>query len=273
MKRTLLLGAALALSACGSGDTRDGIEADVVAVHHVHDVDADASAKHSTSHYKTFRREDGMRIDLQRGLLGISPVALEPCTADMAALGAAVADLLLPAAHAHGGETHAGGIVDVVEPDLLTVVDLGALPAEPGDYCGVVVELLPAPAGAQIETHDGALDIAGQSVIVAPCYYPNTVGVAELPAERTDDNAALFEHQCIQAAYAGAALRKTLTFGTPVRLDGEHRHLEVTLGIVYDRWFEGVAMDGLASDAVEQARLAQQVMDALQIHEAEAHAD
>lgn len=271
MKRTLLLGAALALSACGSGDSRDGIEAEVIAVHHTHD--ADTTAKHSTSNYKTFRREDGMRIDLQRGLLSLSPVALEPCGVDLAALGRRALDAVLPAAaYAHGGETHAGGIVDVVEPDLLTVVDLGALPALPGDYCGLVVELLPAPAGAQIETHDGALDIGGRSAIVAPCYYPNTVGVAELPAERTDDNAALFEHQCIHAAYAGVALRRTLSFAEPLHLDGAHRHLELTLAAVYDRWFESVAMNRLATDSEEQARFAQQVLDTLQIHEAGTHA-
>lgn len=271
MKRTLLLGAALALSACGSGDSRDGIEAEVLAVHHTHA--ADATAKHSTSHYKTFRREDGMRIDLQRGLLSISPVALEPCAADVAALGNALVDFLLPAAHAHGGKVHAGGLVDVIEPDLSTVVDLGALPAQPGDYCGLVVELLPAPAGTQIENHEAALDIGGQSVSVAPCYYPNTVGVAELPAERTDDNAALFEHQCIQAAYAGAPLRRTKAFGEPIRLDGTHRHLEVTLAAVYDRWFEDIAMERLADDAEEQARFAQQVLETLVIHAAESHAD
>lgn len=271
MKRTFLVASALLLGACGSGDTTDGIEVGVAATHHTHD--AALTAKHSTPHYKSFRRADGMRIDLQRGLLSLSPVALEPCGVDVAALARKALDAVVPAAQAHGGATHAGGIVDVIAPDLSTVVDLGALPAQPGDYCGLVVELLPAPRGTQIGTHDGVLDLSGQSVVVAPCYYPNTVGVAELPQERSDDNAALFEHDCIDAAYAGPALRSTLAFDRPVHLDGAHRQLAVTLGVVYDRWFEGVAMDRLADDADEQARLAQQVLGALRIAALAAHAD
>ncbi|SFF59755.1 hypothetical protein SAMN04488120_11142 [Fontimonas thermophila] len=280
MKRLFLFGSALLLSACGSGDSRDGIHAEVSALHHTHDAamttahTANYAPKHSTSNYKTFRREDGMRIDLQRGLLGISPVALEPCGIHAAALVRKIADALLPAAHAHGGETHdTGDFIDVLEPDLNTIVDLGSLPAEPGEYCGLVVELLPAPAGTQIGTDDGPLDIGGQSIVVSPCYYPNTVGVPELPAERTADNAPLFAHECIDAAYGGPALRTTLAFETPVTLNGEHRHLEVTVGVIYDRWFEGIAMDRLASDTAEQGRFAQQVLASLHVHAVGDHAD
>jgi hypothetical protein len=260
---------ALALAACGSGSTSDGIEAQIGAVAHRHDGGAahSASAKHSTSNYKTFRREDGMRIDLQRGLLSPSAVALEPCGPSIARLGRQLLDFVLPAAQAHGGHVgEAAGVVDVVGAPDLTRFELGMLSAAPGDYCGLVVELLPVP----IETEDHGVHSKStepdRALFVSPCYYPNTVGVAELPQQLDETNAALFAHSCIEAGYSGPVLRKTLAFTQSVRLDGSSRSFEVMVGTTYDRWFEGIAMDRLADDPDEQARLMQQVLQTLQLH-------
>jgi hypothetical protein len=242
------------LSAC-SGSREDGIEAIVTAV-----------SQSSTDHHgdgkahgdlASFRRSDGLRIDLQLGLLNLVPVELEPCGLEVARLVSRLGEYLNPIgaadAHSEGGEV-VDGPINVVELDEAGF-DLGSLTPAPGDYCGVVVELQPGAAAK----HGGELDtgMGGAWVNVAPCYYPGTVGVSDEEAETAT------AHSCIQAKFIGAARRVTLPFAHPASLDAANRLLAVAIVVRYEEWFEDIDMALLATDAVQQAKLADNVAGAL----------
>lgn len=263
IKHLVVAATALALSACGgSGSTRDGIDVDVIGIAQgaAPGESKSAAAESRRAEIKTFRRGDGLRIDLQLGLLNLVPVELQPCSA-LTRLFERLAPLNpLASAYAHGG--HAGGeapegALDVMEADG-TAFDLGRLPAGPGRYCGIVVELQPG-AGTPPK-HGGDLDtgMGGTLVNVAPCYFPGTESLSD------EEAAAASSHHCIQAKVMTAARSVTLPFAEPVTLDAGNRSLGVTVVSHYEAWFEGIDFDLLATDAAQQALLLDNAAAALE---------
>lgn len=237
------------LAAC-NGSRDEGIHAAVTA-------QAVGNTASQLPEAKSFRRNDGVRIDLELGLLNLAPVELLPCGSSVALQlrGVFAAFNPLSSAHAHGGaEGAAAGVIDVIEPDR-TTFDLGEVAAAPGDYCGIVVELQPG----QPAKHGDALDtsMTGASVNVAPCYYAGTANLSDA------DAAAATDHACIQAKYSGAVRTVTLRFANPVTLDAAHRHVDVSVAARYDEWFDNLDLNKLATDAAEQAKLADNVAASL----------
>src|SRR5688572_16866608 len=141
--RILLLAATATIAACGSGSSREGLQARISAVAEgTHTSGLRAKEGHTIT---SFRRSDGLRIDLQLGLFNLAPIALEPCDGEVARW----LDRLNPigAAVAHGGDEELpASLVDVMHEDG-EAFDLGAIGAEPGTYCGLVVEIQPGAAG------------------------------------------------------------------------------------------------------------------------------
>lgn len=238
------------LGAC-SGSSREGIETTIIAK-------GLGSAGADTTESVSFRRSDGLRIDLELGLVNLVPIELQSCSTPVALLRTLGEQLNpLAAAYAHGGETGTtvAGPLSVTEG---VNADLGSLIARPGQYCGLVVEL--QPAGDSIAKH-GEIDetLTGASLNVAPCYYAGTVGVSDAEA------AAASAHSCTQAKYTGAAKRFTLAFPEPVTLDGDHRALALTIAARYEEWFDGIDLPTLATDAAQQETLAANVIRSLQV--------
>lgn len=250
------------LAACDStGSRTDGIEVAVKAIpvgaahEHGHS-DEKTTAKHSSASYVTFRRSDGMKIDLQLGLVNVLPVELQRCDSLTARLRRGLAPLIpLSSAYAHAGHDGVApeGAIDVVEG---REVSLGTLIAGPGRYCGIVVDLRPGAAAK----HGGELDTSldGVAVNVAPCYYPTTVGLPDALAD------LVIHHRCIQAKAQRTARRATLPFAGPVLLDADSRDLNVTVATHYEEWFENIDFDALPSDESQQALLADNVVNSLQ---------
>jgi hypothetical protein len=253
------------LAACDStGSRSDGIEVAVKAVPvgaaHDHDDGHHAkqvSAKHSNDSYVTFRRGDGMKIDLQLGLINLVPVELQRCDSLTARLRRGLAPLSpLSGAYAHAG--HDGeapeGAISVVGGHQTS---LGTLIAGPGRYCGIVVELRPGTAAGK---HGGGLDttLNGVAVNVAPCYYPTTVGLSD------EEAATVTAHSCIQARAQRATRRLTLSFPAPAVLDAANLDLNVTVATHYEEWFEDIEFAALANDEMQQAVLADNVVASLQ---------
>ena len=257
---TLLLGAGLVAACSDTGSRSDGIsvtlKAQPVGTPHAHD---DSHAKHSNPDYVTFRRSDGVKVDLQLGLLNLVPVELQRCEATVAQRLQPLLDALNPVgaaqAHAgHGGEAPEGAVnVVATEP-----TGLGTLVASAGTYCGVVVELQPGAAAKHGDGLDTGLE--GVSVNVSPCYYPTTAGLSDAEA------AAVTEHACIQAKAGAAARRVTLPFAEPVPLGAEDMALEITIATRYEEWFENVDFDALANSAGQQALLVDNIVASLQAH-------
>ena len=255
----------LLLGACDStGSRSDGIEVAIKAlpIGAAHDHDdghhaRQATAKHSSDSYVTFRRGDGMKIDLQLGLVNLVPVELQRCDSLAARLRRGLAPLSpLASAYAHAG--HDGeapeAAISVVEGQETS---LGTLIAGAGRYCGLVVELRPGTAAAK---HGGGLDttLDGVAVNVAPCYYPTTVGMSD------EEAAAVTAHSCIQAKAQRATRRLTLPFADAVVLDAANMDLNVTVATHYEEWFEDIDFAALKDDAAQQARLADNVVASLQ---------
>ncbi|WP_341916799.1 MbnP family copper-binding protein [Hydrocarboniphaga effusa] len=261
--------AVLGLNACSdTGEREEGIsiavKATPLATAHTHGHDAaDAAiAKHSEAAYATFRRSDGVRIDLQLGLLNLVPIELEACPSSAAARLLQVARQLSPIASAqahagHDGEAPEGAISVTQGEDT----DLGTLIAAPGRYCALIVELQPGAAAKNIAKHGDELDasLAGASINVAPCYYPATVGLSDAEA-----NAAT-AHACTQAKYTGEARRVRLPLMTPITLGADQRAADLTIAVRFEEWFEGVDFATLSGSATQQARVADNVAASLQL--------
>jgi hypothetical protein len=260
--------AALLLSLLGgcdsTGSRSDGIEVAIKAmpIGAAHDHDdghhaKQATAKHSSNNFVTFRRGDGMKIDLQLGLVNLVPVGLQRCDSLATRLRRGLAPLSpLASAYAHAG--HDGeapeGAISVVGSHE---TGLGTLITGPGRYCGLVVELRPGTAAAK---HGGGLDttLDGAAVNVAPCYYPTTAGLSD------EDAAAVTAHACIQTKAQREMRRLTLPFARAVPLDAANMDLNITVATHYEAWFEDVDFAALPQDETQQALLADNVAASLQ---------
>ncbi len=268
---SLLLSLGLMAGCSSSGTSEEGLTAQITALPlgkaHPHEDDAhahalgEAIAKHSAPTYHRFRRADGMKIDLQLGLLNLVPVALQPCETTVSQrLGEWLAPFSpLGTAIAHAG--HAGeapeGAFDVLGIDG---TGLGSLPVMPGAYCGVVLEL--RPVAVATAKHGGELDTSldGFAASVSPCYYDTTVGLSDADAE------AVTEHSCLNPpAKLGTQVRSfTVPFAEPVLLDAQHRTLDLRLMVRYEEWFDGVDLPTLASSSAEQNRVLDNIEGSLQ---------
>lgn len=275
-KALVMAGLSLALSGCGSeGLIVEGITAQVAAVHYQAREQAALTAKHSEAPTKTLHRSDGMRIDLQGGLLALRAIGLQSCHGSALALGGRMLDWLIPAAHAHGA---AGdgllSILDVVEPADGETTGLGEIPVAPGDYCGIELELasltaLPPEQGDHHAADEDSGEVSarqalvGHAVLVRPCYYPYTAGepATPLPADSGD---LLNVHECVEARHAGPARRFVVNFVDAVSV-AHQRALSLDMGVAYDRWFDDIAMDQLASDPREMDRLLDNVVAAISV--------
>jgi hypothetical protein len=252
--------AATSLAAC-SGSSREGIEAHVSAVAESSVAAAKVRTKEGHT-IKSFRRADGLRIDLQLGLFNLAPIALEPCDGNVARWLERLNPIGTAVAHGAGEELPAS-LVDVMDEEG-TVFELGAVAAEPGTYCGLVVEIQP---GEAVEAkHGGALDesMAGALVNVAPCYYPGTEGLSDEAA------AAATAHHCVQAKVLGEERALTLPLATPVTLDADRRNVALTVAARYETWFDDLDMDLLATDAAQQVKLGDNVAAAMHVIAADA---
>jgi hypothetical protein len=249
--------AGLMLGACSGGSSGEGIRIEVQAV-----ARSSTEAAKSETESVTFRRADGMKVELLLGMINLVPVELQLCETSVALMLRRLMAPLNPiaAVYAHGddhGEASEGPV------DVLTglVTDLGTLSAEPGRYCGIVVEL--QPGAAEAAKHGAELDetMTGVGVNVAPCYYPSTVGMSD------EEAAAVHDHHCIQVRTLVEPLSVTLPLAEPVTLDSANRELQVTIATWYETWFDGVDFDLLTTDATQQALLADNVAASLQIVE------
>lgn len=204
-----------------------------------------------------FRRADGLKIDLERGLVVISAVRLEACPS-VALSAARVLAALNPigTAHAHGGDgpTPAGS-VSVLGADP-TAASLGDLTVAPGRYCGVTVQI--RPGAADPATAGQPTDMANTLVSVAPCYYPSTIGVGADTAA-----AAEADRSCTEAKITGGARTVTLNLPTPVVVDAASRTAAVSIRVRHETWFENIDMAALATDAIQQAMLLDNVAASL----------
>jgi len=270
MKPYQRLSAALAcsaislLAACGGSGSREaGYEARVDAIA------IGAKAGHMTAgtelahELKAFRRADGLRIELQLGLINLAPVELVACNGASAKLDTLLAQLSpLGTAYAHSDHigTPPAGPVNTAAGDGERF-DLGAIVAEPGTYCGLTVEL--APETATVAKHgDIDADLNGYALNVAACYYPATVGLSDT------DAAAVTDHQCVQTR-AGTAYRHfTLPFAEPLTLSAQQRSVELTVVSRYEEWFDGIDMSLIEGDAIQQARLMDNIVAAAHVVEA-----
>lgn len=246
--------AATVLAACTGGSSTEGIEAIVSAIPQA------TRTLAADEHEVTFRRGDGLRIDLQLGLFNLVPTELEPCGADLARLLRRLDPIGTASAHGAGEELPAT-LVSVVGDEVAAGFGLGEIGAEPGTYCALVVEI--QPGGAEEGKHGGTLDesMDGALVNVAPCYYPGTDSDEVSDA----DALAATEHHCIQAKALGEERAVRLPFAHPVTLDRDHRTLGLTVFARYEKWFDGLDFETLATDADQQALLADNVAAALQV--------
>jgi uncharacterized repeat protein (TIGR04052 family) len=252
------------LAACGGSGSREaGYEARIDAM------TVGAKAAHATvdgglaHELKSFRRADGLRIELQLGLINLAPVELVACDSASAKLETLLTQLSpLGTAYAHSDHigTPPAGPVDAADADGERF-DLGAIVAEPGTYCGLTVEL--TPESGSIAKH-GDLDenLNGYALNVAACYYPATVGLSDT------DAGAVTDHQCVQTR-AGTHYRHfTLPFAEPLTIDAQQRSVDLTVVSRYEEWFDGIDMSLIEGDAIQQARLMDNIVASVHMLEA-----
>lgn len=261
MAGALACACAALLAACsGSGSREDGYEARVEAIA------AGAKALHADNdshHLKSFRRADGLRIELQLGLINLAPVELVACDSAGLKLQTLLAKLS-PISTANAHSDHVGtpptGPVNTAEADGERF-DLGAIVAEPGTYCGLTVELTPEQ---DIAAKHGEIDadLNGYAINVAACYYPDTEGLSDAEAE------AATAHHCVQTR-AGTSFRHfTLPFTRPLTLNGQQRSVDLTVVSRYEEWFDGIDLSLIEGDAIEQAKLLDNIVAATHVLDA-----
>lgn len=235
----------LALAACSDdGSVETGIEATLAAMPVASRVNPASQAG-----LKRFRRNDGMVIELQLGLVNLVPVSLERCPDELAAAGRWLRQLSpLGQAVAHAG--HSGeapeGALDALAVDASTI-ELGSLTASAGTYCGLRIELQPGTAATKSgdEPHDGELmtGLDGVGLNVSPCYYPSTVGLSDAEA------LAVSEHACVQATTVTEPVAVSLPFSAPLTLDADRRSVALTVVSRYEEWFDGIDLSVLESSS------------------------
>lgn len=250
---------ALLASGCGgsgSGSSEPGIEA---AFSMTNAKSSRNQAAPSVAQGQTFYTAEGKRIDLENGFISVSVVGLNRCSSAMADMIKAVGGFLVSGALAHGNVVEAPeGVIDVGQTDG-SRFDLGVLPATPGNYCGVELELelLPLPHAAP-GGDQGAL------VYVSPCYYPDSGTIPDVPGVPTQPDEV--NHSCYQIPVSAAAPVMRLSFATPLGLDSGNRNAKVTVTVEYDTWFDGVDVPALSTgDAQARQTLVDNIASSLRL--------
>ena len=265
--RTLFLGLiGLSLGACDStsGSIHEGAQArfSVTAVGANSDehssAESDQHSKHSSS-YVTFRNAEGVRIDLQVGQVNLVPVELKPCVT-LASWFESIGQGLIGSAWAHSGaheDDEPTAVLDALSDEAKFI---GSLALEVGDYCGIMlaVEPISAASGAS----DNGSELTGHAVDVYPCYFHNT---AHLSDEEYAAGGYDTSHSCVQFQAGSALSTLELDFSQAVTISAERHHLDIGLAAHVDTWFDGVAMDDVASDAGEQAKMLSNIRNSIYI--------
>jgi len=246
-----LVSLALLAGCSQTGSTEEGTHVSAGAVNEK----AGASAKHDhgDTSSQVFNRADGRQFELQKGLVNLVPFELEPCGV---ALQLNPLDWLVPAAQAHAGEEHGGAgeapggaIVDVSAADG-TRWELGEFSPPAGKYCGLRAALVPVVAGTALP--DGVTAMSG-GLYTSSCYY------YESPPDTT-------KHYCFKLDVAGGSDDVVLVFDRPLLLSSGHKEAAVTVRVQYDRWFDGLDLEGYPADGSAEEKAA--FKDGLQANEA-----
>ena len=257
--RTLCLGlVGLTLGACDStsGSIHEGAQArfSVTAV----GASSDEHSKHSSS-YVTFRSAEGVRIDLQVGQVNLVPVEIKRCTS-LTTMLESIGQGLIGAAWAHSGaheDDEPTALLDALSDEANFI---GSLALEVGDYCGIVLAV--EPVAAQSAASNDSTELAGHGVNVYPCYFHNT---AHLSDEEYAAGGYDTSHSCVQFQAGSDVTTMELDFNQVVSISAERHHLEIGLAAHIDTWFDGVAMDDVASDEDEQARMLSNIRNSIYI--------
>jgi hypothetical protein len=200
---------------------------------------------------QTFYTAEGKRIDLENGFFSVSVAGLTGCSSALADFARTLGGFLLSSAAAHGNAVEAPeGVVDVSKTDG-SRFELGLLPATPGSYCGVELELLPLP-------HDAPGGDAGALVYLAPCYYPDSGTIPDVPGAPVQPDEV--NHSCYRIPVVATAPVVRLAFASPLMLNSANRNARITITVEYDTWFDGVDVPALATG---DSQASQQLMDNL----------
>lgn len=239
MGAVLLIGVVSGCGGSGSGSFEPGVEA---AFSMSNAKSARNQGVPPAEAGQTFYTAEGKRIDLENGFFSVSVVGLTGCSSAMMDFARALGGFLLSSAAAHGNAAEAPeGVVDVSEADG-SHFELGVLPVVPGSYCGVELELLPLPADARGGD-------AGALVYVAPCYYPDSGTIPDVPGAPMQPDEV--NHSCYQIPVQATAPAVRLSFSAPMTLDSANRNAGVSITVEYDTWFDGVDVAALANGDVQ----------------------
>ncbi len=231
----LLVALAAACGGSGSGSSEPGIEA---AFSMTNAKSARNQAAPPAEAGQTFYTAEGKRIDLENGFLSLSIVGLNACPSALSDVTKVLAGFFVGSAYAHGSAVEAPeGVVDVSKSDG-TRFNLGQLPAMPGSYCGVELELLPLP-------QDAPGGDVGALTYLSPCYYPDSNTLAQVPGAPVQPDEV--RHSCYKISVVTAAPVVRVSFPSPLTLGDGKRNANITIKIEYDTWFDGVDVPALSA--------------------------
>ena len=161
----------------------------------------------------------GYIVEVDRAHLGVTSVVLQTCSDRFIPPGA-IADLLIPSAHAHGIESNSTVLASPLAFNAFwPTADFGAFTPPAGDYCDLTINVGPMP---QTSRGDAAA-MTDCSLIVAGRY------------RRDNTNWKRFE--VISRSKTDAKLGLKLELGD----DTQNEKLQVRLHP--EAWFEGIEFD------------------------------
>lgn len=231
---------------------------------------------------QSFRTKDGRRVDLQAGYLNLLPIELVTSCDALALMRRSLWPIASASAHGGSGGGSTGtasgsssGAINVAKPDQ-SKFDMGRLAAEPGTYCGLRMTFVPigddeavAPKSGHSRDvsprHGGDLSADESAYFhVYPCSYAASPlpEVPGLPIQLQPN--AQQEEACVNAAPTKTAIAPVLLkFAQPLVL-ATGRSAALVIQMHYDRWFDDVDIPKLPTDAVEQAKLVQNMRQSFQ---------
>lgn len=254
--------AVLLLQGCTTATSEEGIEISVsatgrngVAPETVNVTGGGTATTPESEHDHNTYRSDGMKVEVEAAAINLQLVSIDPCTGPVKKVLAGLGNFLVSSAYAHGDEVEveASGI-NLLEDET---VQLGSLPQVPGEYCGATLEIVPgrealpdyaAIAAAHVPPVNLSTivtsDLSGVGVNLTACfYYPSQGATREAAYNQAS-------HTCVTNIREIRAPRQVkVAFDSPVTVDAATRSIKATLRVRYDRWFEGIAIDGALDTA------------------------
>lgn len=224
------------------------------------------------------RDVNGTVVALYRAYLVIDGLELAPCPSPpiAAALGTALLNALVPAAHAHAGHgaEPVGGrsldqpnVIDIVTQEGF-VLPLGDMAIAPGSYCGLRVALVRlagegygkpefAPASPEDPvTSPEVPDLAGRMFALRADYCAQTDAGRCVQRVRVDiDDDGLAEPSPV-----------TLEFAQPLLIDATFREVYVALGVSYGEWMQNIDVTQLAGDPDQRQQLLDNIVGSLYVN-------